>query len=125
MPVTTSNAPEAIGSYSQAIRAGNTIYLSGQIPLIPETMEIVSKDFREQLHQVIKNLQTVADAAGGSFNDIVKLTVYLTDLKNFPLVNEIMPEYFTIPYPARVAIGVSQLPKEALVEIDAVLYLGD
>jgi reactive intermediate/imine deaminase len=123
--IATIKAPEAIGSYSQAIRAGNSIYISGQIPLVPETMEMVSKNFSEQLHQVIKNLQAVADAAGGSLNDIVKLTVYLTDLENFSLVNEIMPEYFTAPYPARAAVGITQLPKDALVEVDAVLYLGD
>jgi reactive intermediate/imine deaminase len=122
-PVSTNNAPQAIGSYSQAIRAGNIVYLSGQIPLVPDTMEIVSNDFSEQLHQVFKNLQAVADAAGGSLDNIVKLTVYLTDLENFSLVNEIMSEYFQVPYPARAAIGVSQLPKNALVEIDAVLDL--
>ncbi len=122
-PVSTNNAPQAIGSYSQAMRAGNTVYLSGQIPLVPDTMEMVSDDFSEQLHQVFKNLQAVADAAGGSLDNIVKLTVYLTDLEHFPLVNEIMSEYFQVPYPARAAIGVSQLPKNALVEIDAVLDL--
>ncbi len=107
-PVSTNNAPQAIGSYSQAMRAGNTVYLSGQIPLVPDTMEMVSDDFSEQLHQVFKNLQAVADAAGGSLDNIVKLTVYLTDLEHFPLVNEIMSEYFQVPYPARAAIGVSK-----------------
>lgn len=125
IPITTTNAPAAIGSYSQAIKVGNTVFLSGQIPLKPETMEIISDQFSDQLHQAFKNLDAVSKASGGTLNDIVKLTVYLTDLENFSAVNEIMAEYFTTPYPARAAIGVSQLPKDALVEIDAVLYLED
>lgn len=123
--ISTDKAPQAIGSYSQAISTHDTVYLSGQIPLKPDTMEIISDDFSEQLHQVFSNLAAVANASGGTLENIVKLTVYLTDLQNFPLVNEIMPEYFNEPYPARAAIGVSALPKNALVEIDGVLYLED
>jgi len=121
--ISTNNAPQAIGSYSQAVITRDTVYLSGQIPLNPDTMEIVSNDFSEQLHQVFSNLAAVAKASGGTLDDIVKLTVYLTDLQNFPLVNEIMPKYFNEPFPARAAIGVSALPKDALVEIDGILYL--
>lgn len=121
--ISTNNAPLAIGSYSQAVITRDTVYLSGQIPLNPDTMEIVSNDFSEQLHQVFTNLAAVAKASGGTLDDIVKLTVYLTDLQNFPLVNEIMPRYFNEPYPARAAIGVCALPKDALVEIDGILYL--
>jgi reactive intermediate/imine deaminase len=123
--IATNNAPQAIGSYSQAIKTGNIVYLSGQIPLMPETMELISDDFNGQLHQVFKNLDAVALATGGTLDDIVKLTIYLTDLQHFPIVNEIMPKYFTSPYPARAAIGVSQLPKNALVEIEAILHLED
>ncbi len=122
-PIATANAPAAIGTYSQAIRAGDTVYLSGQIPLDPSTMELVSDAAQAQIHQVFRNLQAVAEAAGGSLNDVVRLSVYLTDLGHFGSVNEIMAEYFDEPYPARAAIGVAALPRGALVEMDAVLYL--
>ena len=116
----TSDAPGALGTYSQAVRAGDTVYLSGQIPLDPETMELVSGT-REQIHQVFRNLRAVANAAGGDFADLVKLNVYLTDLGDFPLVNEVMAEYFDEPYPARAAIGVASLPKDARVEMEGIL----
>ena len=119
----TSDAPGALGTYSQAIRAGDTVYLSGQIPLDPETMELVSGT-REQIHQVFRNLRAVAKAAGGDFRDLVKLNVYLTDLGDFPLVNEVMAEYFDEPYPARAAIGVASLPRDARVEMEGVLVTG-
>jgi reactive intermediate/imine deaminase len=122
-PIHTSRAPAAIGPYSQAVRAANTVYLSGQIPLNPATMEIVKGDVRAQIRQVFDNLSAVAEAAGGSLNDAVRLTVYLTDLANFPLVNEIMAEYCKEPYPARAAIGVAQLPRGAAVEVDGILVL--
>lgn len=122
--IATSNAPQAIGTYSQAVRTGKTVYLSGQIPLIPETMLIISDDISEQIHQVFKNLSAVAVAADGNLADIVKLNVFLTDLSHFPTVNEIMAEYFSEPYPARAAIGVAALPKDAAVEMDAILELG-
>ena len=122
-PIATANAPAAIGTYSQAIRAGDTVYLSGQIPLDPSTMELVSDAAQAQIHQVFRNLQAVAEAAGGSLNDVVRLSVYLTDLGHFGSVNEIMAGYFDEPYPARAAIGVAALPRGALVEMDAVLYL--
>jgi reactive intermediate/imine deaminase len=121
--IQTSNAPAAIGPYSQAIRAGNTVYLSGQIPLNPATMEIVKGEIRAQIRQVFDNLAAVAEAAGGSLANAVRLTVYLTDLANFPLVNEIMAEYCEQPYPARAAIGVAQLPRGAAVEVDGILVL--
>jgi reactive intermediate/imine deaminase len=122
-PINTSKAPAAIGPYSQAIRAGNTVYLSGQIPLNPATMEIVKGDIRAQIRQVFDNLAAVAEAAGGSLANAVRLTVYLTDLANFPAVNEIMAEYCEQPYPARAAIGVAQLPRGAAVEVDGILVL--
>jgi reactive intermediate/imine deaminase len=122
--IQTQKAPAAIGTYSQAVRAGTTVYLSGQIPLDPVTMQLVSHDARAQITQVLENLSGVAAAAGGSLDDIVKLTVYLTDLAHFPLVNEIMAKYFKEPYPARAAIGVAALPRNSEVEIDAVLVLG-
>ena len=118
--IATPSAPSALGTYSQAIRAGDTIYLSGQIPLDPESMELVSGT-REQIHQVFRNLRAVADAAGGDFGDLVKLNVYLTDLADFSLVNEVMAEYFDEPYPARAAVGVASLPKGARVEREGVL----
>jgi reactive intermediate/imine deaminase len=121
----TDRAPAAIGSYSQAVKIDKTVYLSGQIPLQPQTMLLVSDDFREQIQQVLVNLAAVAEAAGGTLNDAVKLNIYLTNLENFSLVNEIMPDFFTEPFPARAAIGVSELPKGALIEIDAVLHLGN
>lgn len=122
--ISTNLAPGAIGTYSQAVMADNIVYLSGQIPLDPSTMELVGTDVREQIRRVFANLAAVAGAAGGTLADAVKLNVYLTDLADFPLVNEVMPEFFTAPYPARAAIGVSQLPKGAKVEADAILHLG-
>ncbi len=121
--ISTEKAPQAIGTYSQAVKVGDTVYMSGQIPLIPETMEMVEGDIRSQIHRVFQNLQAVANAAGGDLSDIVKLNIFLTDLSNFPQVNEVMAEYFQQPYPARAAIGVSALPKDAGVEMDAVLHL--
>ncbi len=117
----SEQAPAAIGPYSQAVRVGDTVYLSGQIPLDPGTMELVGGDVRTQITRVIDNLDAVCAAAGGGLGDIVKLTVYLTDLGNFGLVNEVMSERFAEPYPARVAIGVASLPKGAQVEMEAIL----
>lgn len=122
--IVTPDAPGAIGAYSQAIRTGDTVYLSGQIPLHPESMKVVSDDPKEQIHQVLRNLSAVAQAAGGSLDDVVKLNVYLKDLTVFPLVNEVMAEYFTSPYPARAAIGVASLPMDVAVEIEGVLVKG-
>lgn len=123
-PISTKNAPAAIGTYSQAVRAGQTVYLSGQIPLDPATMEIIGDEPDAQIHQVFRNLAAVAAAAGGSLSDVVRLSVYLTDLAHFGRVNAIMAEYFSEPYPARAAIGVAALPRNSLVEMDAVMYLG-
>jgi reactive intermediate/imine deaminase len=121
--IQTKDAPAAIGTYSQAIRAGNTVYLSGQIPLDPKSMQLVTGDTRAEIERVFDNLAAVAAAAGGTLANAVKLNVYLTDLKNFALVNEVMTEYFKEPYPARAAIGVAALPRGAAVEVDAVLVL--
>lgn len=121
--ISTDKAPKAIGTYSQAVKVDNTVYLSGQIPLIPESMEMVTGDISLQIRRVFDNLRAVAQAAGGDLKDIVKLNVFLTDLNNFPTVNEIMAEYCTQPYPARAAIGVAALPKAAGVEMDAVMVL--
>ena len=121
--ISTNKAPQAIGTYSQAVKVGTTVYLSGQIPLVPETMEMLSGSVEEQIHRVFKNLSAVAGAAGGSLKDVVKLNVFLTDLKNFPTVNQVMSEYFSEPYPARAAIGVAELPKAAAVEMDAIMEL--
>jgi len=121
--VDTDQAPRAIGTYAQAVRVGETIYLSGQIPLVPETMELVEGDVWTQIRRVFDNLGAVATAAGGSLADLVKLTVFLTDLAYFPLVNQVMAEYFSAPYPARAVIGVSALPRGAAVEMDAVMVL--
>jgi reactive intermediate/imine deaminase len=121
--ISTDKAPQAIGTYSQAVKVGDTVYMSGQIPLIPETMEMVEGDIKLQIHRVFQNLQAVANAAGGDLSNIVKLNIFLTDLSDFPQVNEVMAEYFQQPYPARAAIGVSALPKDAGVEMDAVLQL--
>ena len=118
----SDNAPAAIGTYSQAIKAGNTVYMSGQIPLDPKSMELV-EGFEAQTVQVFENLKAVAEAAGGSLKDIVKLNIFLTDLGNFATVNEVMSRYFQQPYPARAAIGIAALPKDAQVEMDAVLVL--
>jgi reactive intermediate/imine deaminase len=122
-PIHTARAPAAIGPYSQAIRAGDTIYLSGQIPLDPATMELVKGDIRAQITRVFDNLAAVAEASGGSLANAVRLTVYLTDLTHFPLVNEVMAEYCKQPYPARAAVGVAQLPRGAAVEVDGILVL--
>ena len=119
----TDKAPQAIGTYSQAVKVGTTVYMSGQIPLIPESMELVTGDIQSQIHQVFKNLDAVAQAAGGNLNSIVKLNIFLTDMANFPFVNEIMAEYLQQPYPARAAVGVASLPKGAAVEMDAVLEI--
>lgn len=122
-PVSTPDAPAAIGTYSQAIRAGDTVYLSGQIPLDPKTMQL-AEGFEAQARRVFDNLRAVCRAAGGDFDRVVRITVYLVDLGNFAKLNEIMATYFKEPYPARVAIGVASLPRGAQVEIDAVMYLG-
>ncbi len=121
--ISTDKAPAAIGTYSQAVKVDNTVYLSGQIPLVPETMTMVEGDFKAQATQMFENLKAVAEASGGSLADIVKLNIFLTDLSNFALVNEIMSGYFSEPYPARAAVGVAQLPKDAQCEADAVLVL--
>ena len=117
----SDNAPKAIGTYSQAVKIGNTVYLSGQIPLIPATMEMVDGDFEAQVVQVFENLTAVCEAAGGTLQQIAKLNIFLTDLSNFATVNEVMARYFSQPYPARAAIGVAELPKGSLVEMDGVL----
>jgi reactive intermediate/imine deaminase len=120
----SSHAPQAIGPYSQAVRAGDTVYLSGQIPLNPATMQLVSGDIEAEIRQVFENLKAVAAAAGGSLANAVKVNVFLTDLSHFAKVNEIMATYCTEPFPARAAVGVAQLPRGARVEIECVLYLG-
>lgn len=119
----TDKAPQAIGPYSQAVKVGGVVYLSGQIPLVPETMEVVEGDFTVQVRRVFDNLSAVAEAAGGQLQDIVKLNIFLTDLSHFATVNEIMMEYFIQPYPARAAIGVGSLPKGVPVEMDGVMHL--
>lgn len=123
--IQTDQAPQAIGTYSQAVQTGKTVYLSGQIPLEPQTMNLVEGDMAAQIRRVFENLAAVAQAAGGRLQDIAKLNIFLTDLAHFPLVNEIMAEYFEPPYPARAAIGVASLPKGAGVEMDAILVLDD
>jgi reactive intermediate/imine deaminase len=121
--ITSNDAPSAIGTYSQAIRSGNLVFMSGQIPLVPSTMEIVDGNFEARARQVFDNLRAVAEAAGGNLDQIVKLTIYLTDLGNFATVNSVMEEYFSKPYPARAALGVASLPKGADVEAEAILAL--
>ncbi|NND82173.1 MAG: RidA family protein [Gammaproteobacteria bacterium] len=121
--ISTADAPAAIGTYSQAVKVGQTVYISGQIPLHPETMEIVSDEFKAQAQQVVANLQAVSRAAGGSLQQAVKLMVYLTDLDDFAALNEVMSESLSEPYPARAAVQVSALPRGARIEIDAVLQL--
>jgi len=121
--IATDQAPQAIGTYSQAVKVNSTVFLSGQIPLVPATMEVVEGDMRRQISQVFDNLQAVAQAAGGPLNKLVKLNIFLTDLSHFPLVNEVMAEYFDEPYPARAAVGVASLPKGVAVEMDAVMEL--
>ena len=122
--IRTDKAPKAIGTYSQAVMVDRTVYLSGQIPLVPESMDLIEGDMGSQIRRVFDNLTAVCQAAGGELDDIVKLNVFLTDLGDFPIVNEIMAEYFSEPYPARAAIGVAALPKGAGVEMDAIMYLG-
>jgi len=122
-PIHTNDAPAAIGTYSQAIQAGNLVFLSGQIPLVPETMEIVEGDFEARARQVFENLRAVAAAAGGSLDDVVKLTIFLTDLDNFATVNSVMESFFVQPFPARAAVGVVSLPKGVDVEADAILVV--
>ncbi len=122
--IRTDQAPQAIGTYSQAVKSGSTVYLSGQIPLVPESMEMVEGDIELQIRRVFDNLQAVARAAGGELADVAKLNVFLTDLAHFPVVNRVMADYFSEPYPARAAIGVAALPKGAEVEMDAVMELG-
>ncbi len=122
--IKTTSAPEAIGTYTQAVKVGNTVYLSGQIPLIPGGSELDAADMRAQVSRVFENLSAVARAAGGGLQDVVKLNVFLTDMKDFPVVNEVMAEYFQQPYPARAAVGVAALPRGAAVEMDAIMVLG-
>lgn len=119
--IKTDKAPSAIGTYSQAVKVTNTVYLSGQIPLIPETMEVIEGDFAAQADQVFKNLVAVCNAAGGDINDMVKVNIFMTDLSNFATVNEVMSQYFKEPYPARAAIQVSRLPKDVAIEIDGIM----
>jgi reactive intermediate/imine deaminase len=122
--IQTDLAPQAIGTYSQAVRCGDSVYLSGQIPLVPRTMELVDGGMEAQIRRVFDNLAAVAAAAGGSLADVVKLNIYLVDLGQFALVNQVMAEYFQEPYPARAALGVAALPRDAQVEMDAVMVLG-
>lgn len=121
--ISTDKAPQAIGTYSQAVKSGNTVYLSGQIPLIPSSMQLAEGDMAVQIRQVFDNLSAVCQAAGGGLQNIVKLNIFLIDLTHFPLVNEIMAQYFQQPYPARAAIGVASLPKGAQVEMDGIMVL--
>lgn len=121
--ISSNKAPQAIGTYSQAVKVGDTVYLSGQIPLVPGMMELEKGDIRAQVARVFENLQAVANAAGGSLSDVVKLNVFLTDLANFPVVNEVMTKYFQEPYPARAAVGIAALPRGAQVEMDAIMVL--
>jgi len=123
--IRTDQAPQAIGTYSQAVKSGSTVYLSGQIPLVPETMEMVEGDIEVQIRRVFDNLQALARAAGGELSDVAKLNVFLTDLAHFPVVNSVMADYFSEPYPARAAVGVAALPKSAEVEMDAIMELDD
>ena len=121
--ISTPDAPAAIGVYSQAARAGNTLWVSGQIPLDPKTKELVGGGIEAQIHQVFKNLEAIVKAAGATFDDVVKATVFLTDLSNFALLNKIMAEYFREPYPARAAVGVASLPRGAQVEVECIVAL--
>jgi reactive intermediate/imine deaminase len=122
--ISTDRAPRAIGTYSQAVKVGDTVYLAGQIPLVPQTMEMIDGGMEAQVRRVFENLSAVAEAAGGALSDVVKLNVFLTDLNHFALVNQVMADYFAEPYPARAAVGVASLPKGAVVEMDAVMVLG-
>lgn len=121
--IQTDKAPRAIGTYSQAVKVGDTVYLSGQIPLVPETMEVITGDMRAQICRVFDNLKAVAEAADGSLADMVKLNIFLTDLAHFALVNELMAKYFPLPYPARAAVQVAALPRGVAVEMDGVMVL--
>ncbi|WP_286239163.1 RidA family protein [Neptuniibacter halophilus] len=121
--ISTENAPSAIGTYSQAVRVGNTVYLSGQIPLVPATMEMVTESFEAQAEQVFSNLKAVAEAAGGTLADVVKVTILLSDMSHFATVNEVMARYFSEPYPARAAFAVKQLPKDADIEVEAIMVV--
>jgi len=121
--ISTTNAPQAIGTYSQAVKVDSIVYISGQIPLVPETMEVPEGGFAEHVRQVFRNLSAIAEAAGGSINDIVKLNIFMTDLNNFTTVNEVMSEFFVQPYPARAALEISALPKGVHIEADAVMAL--
>ena len=125
--ISTDKAPQAIGTYSQAVHVtgGSTVYLSGQIPLVPASMEMIEGGISEQINQVFKNLTAVCKESGGNLNDIVKLNIYLTDLNNFPVVNEIMAQYFDEPYPARAAVGINELPKGAQVEMDGIMVVNE
>lgn len=122
--ISTSQAPAAIGTYSQAVKAGSTVYISGQIPLLPDTMKLIDGDFKERTRQVFRNLSAIIKETGGNFSHAVKLGVYLTDMNNFADVNEVMAEFCEQPYPARAAVAVKTLPKNVDIEIDAILYLG-
>ena len=122
-PIHSDNSPGAIGTYSQAIQSGNLVFMSGQIPLVPATMEIVVGDFETRARQVFENLKAVAEAAGGTLDQVVKVTIFLTDLNDFAIVNSVMEEYFSKPYPARAAVGVASLPKGVDVEAEAILAL--
>lgn len=121
--INTESAPAAIGTYSQAVKVGNLVFVSGQIAIDPDTQQLVNDEIRVEIQQVFRNLSAVVQAAGATLSEVVKLTIYLTDLKEFPLINELMPEFFSKPYPARAVIGVSELPKQARVEMDAIVYL--
>ena len=121
--ISTEQAPKAIGTYSQAVRVNDTVYLSGQIPLIPSSMELIEGSMEKQITQVFENLKAVCEAAEGSLDDIVKLNIFLTDLSHFSLVNEVMARYFSQPYPARAALGIASLPKGADVEMDAIMVI--
>lgn len=121
--ISTDKAPQAIGTYSQAVKVDNTVYISGQIPLVPETMEVIEGDFAEHVRRVFQNISAITEAAGGNINDCVKLNIFLTDLNNFATVNEVMAEFFRQPYPARAALEISALPKGVHVEADAVMVL--
>ena len=121
----TNAAPKPLGTYSQAIKAGTTVYIAGQIPLLPESMEVVEGDFEAQLRQVFENISAIAEAAGGSLLHVVKLTIYVTDMKNQPAVSDVMAEYFEEPFPARAVVGVTALPKDVAVEVESILVLGE
>ena len=121
--IATNKAPQAIGTYSQAVKIGTTVYVSGQIPLVPETMELIEGDIATQIRQIFRNLAAIAKASGGTLEDFVKLNVFLTDLGNFATVNKIMAEFFQQPYPARAALGIASLPKGAEIEIDGIIHL--